>query len=166
MALAAIVRPIVHSADPRVPVTNVKTQTTDINQTINQEIVLARLATAFAVLALVIAGVGLYGTMAYAVARRTREIGIRMALGARQTVVMWMVLREVLVLTALGLFMSIPIARGTSRFVASFLFEMQPNDPRALAAAVATLLIAAAVAGYAPARRATRIDPTTALREE
>jgi predicted permease len=166
MDLASTVRPIVHAADSRVPVTNLKTQQGDIDQTINQEIVLARLATTFAAVALVIACVGLYGTMAYAVARRTREIGIRMALGARRTVVTWMVLREVIALTVLGLLLSIPMARGAARFVASLLFEMQPNDPRAVAAAVATLLLAAAAAAYAPARRATRIDPTAALRDE
>jgi hypothetical protein len=110
--------------------------------------------------------VGLYGTMAYAVARRTREIGIRMALGARRGLVIWMVLREVCVLAALGLAISVPIALGTSRLIESFLFEMKPNDPRALALAVAILLSAALLAGYGPARRASRVDPMIALRHE
>jgi macrolide transport system ATP-binding/permease protein len=160
------VRTIVHEADARVPVTNVKTQAADIDQTINQEIVFARLCSAFAILALVIACVGLYGTMAYTVARRTREIGIRMALGARRGLVIWMVLREVCVLAALGLAISVPIALGTSRLIESFLFEMKPNDPRALALAVAILLSAALLAGYGPARRASRVDPMIALRHE
>ena len=166
MRYVSAVREIVRAAEPRAPITNLKTQVTEIEQTINQEIVLARLGLAFAVLALVIACVGLYGTVAYAVARRTREIGIRMALGARRTAVTWMVLREACILTAIGLLISIPIARATSRFVTSFLFEMTPNDPGALAAALAALVAAALVASYGPARRATRIDPTTALREE
>ena len=85
------------------PVTNVKTQVAEIEQTINQEIVFARLCSAFAILALVIACVGLYGTITYAVARRTNDIGIRVALGARRGAVVWMVLREACVLTALGL---------------------------------------------------------------
>ena len=102
-----------------------------------------------------IACVGLYGTMAYTVARRTREIGIRMALGARRGSVIWMVLREVCVLAALGLAIGVPIALGTSRFIESFLFDMKPNDPRALALAVAILLSAALLAGYGPARRAS-----------
>ena len=162
----AAVRTIVREADARVPVTNVKTQAADIDQTINQEIVFARLCSAFAILALVIACVGLYGTMAYTVARRTREIGIRMALGARRGIVMWMVVREVCVLAALGLAISVPIALGTSRLVESFLFGMKPNDPRALALAVAILLGAALMAGYGPARRASRVDPMIALRHE
>jgi macrolide transport system ATP-binding/permease protein len=104
--------------------------------------------------------------MAYAVARRTRAIGIRMALGARRGIVIWMVLREVCVLAALGLAISVPIALGTSRFIESFLFGTKPNDPRALALAVAILLSAALVAGFGPARRASRIDPMIALRHE
>lgn len=163
---AAAVRHIVHAADARVPVTNLVTQAAEIDRTINQEIIMARLATAFALLALVIACAGLYGTMAYSVARRTRELGIRMALGARRGTVIWMVLRDVCVLTVLGLLISVPLARGASRFVESFLFQMQPNDASTMAAAMATLAAAALLAGYGPARRASRIDPTTALRHE
>ena len=160
------IRQIVHSADSRVPVTNVVTQTADINRLINQEIVMARLGTTFAILALVIACVGLYGTMSYGVARRTREIGIRVALGARRGRVVWMVMHEVILLTAIGLAISIPLARGTSQFVASFLFDMTPSDPRAITIALVTLVGAALLAGYGPARRASRIDPATALRDE
>jgi macrolide transport system ATP-binding/permease protein len=160
------VRQIVHDADGRIPVTNFKTQAADIDQTINQEIVFARLCTAFAILALVISCVGLYATMAYTVARRTNEIGIRMALGARRDVVIWMVLREVGVLAALGLAISVPIAAGSSRLIESFLFNIKPNDPRALALAVGILLSAALLAGYGPARRASRVDPMIALRHE
>ncbi len=159
-------RQIVRSADARVPVMNMKTQAADIDQTINQEIVFARLCTAFAVLALVIACVGLYATMAYTVARRTSEIGIRMALGARRPAVIWMVLREVCVLVAVGLAISLPIVMGTSRLLESFLFEMTPNDPRALTLAVSVLAFAALLAGFGPARRASRVDPMIALRHE
>ena len=162
----ATIRQIVHDADSRIPLTNVTTQAAEIDQTINQEIVLARLCTAFAILALVIASVGLYSTMAYGVARRTREIGIRMALGARRTAVVWMVLREVCILMVVGLVISVPIARATSRLIASLLFDMKPNDPRAIAVAVTVLLAAALIASYGPARRASRIDPMTALRHE
>jgi predicted permease len=166
LGYVAAVRAIVRGADARVPVTNIKTLAADIDQTINQEIVFARLCSAFALLALVIACVGLYGTMAYTVARRTREIGIRVALGAPRGRVMWMVLREVCVLAALGLAIGLPVARGASRFIESFLFELTPNDPRAVAIAIAILLGAAFVAAYGPARRASRVDPMVALRQD
>jgi macrolide transport system ATP-binding/permease protein len=162
----AAVRQIVREADGRVPVTNIKTQAADIDQTINQEIVFARLCSAFAILALVIACVGLYATMAYTVARRTNEIGLRMALGAPRGRVIWMVLREVCVLVAIGLAIGLPTALSTSRFVESFLFDMKPNDPNALALAASVLLSAALLAGYGPARRASRVDPMVALRHE
>src|SRR5262249_50835084 len=124
------------------------------------------LCTGFAVLALVIACVGLYGTMAYTVARRTGEIGIRMALGARRGAVVWIVLREVLVMAIVGLVIGMGWALGTSKLVESFLWGMKRNDPTALVLAVTILLCAAIVAGYMPARRASRIDPMVALRHE
>jgi predicted permease len=160
------IREIVRQADARVPVTNVKTQAAQIDQTMNQEIIFARLCTGFAVLALLIACVGLYGTMAYTVARRTGEIGLRMALGAQRGTVVWMVLREVLVMAAVGLAISVPAALVTSKYVDSFLFGVKHNDPGALALAIAVLMSAALLAGYVPARKASRIDPMTALRHE
>ena len=166
LGYVAAVRRIVHDADGRVPVTDVKTQAADIDQTINQEIVFARLCSAFAMLALTIACVGLYATMAYAVARRTGEIGVRLALGAGRGAVIWMILRDVCVLAGVGLAIGVAASVVTSRLVESFLFETQPNDPRAVAIAAAILLIAALAAGYGPARRASRVDPLTALRHE
>ena len=163
---AGAVRQIVHEADGRVPVTNLKTQAADIDQTINQEIVFARLCSAFAILALTIACVGLYATMAYAVARRTSEIGLRLALGAGRGSVIWMMLRDVCVLAAVGLAIGASAALSASRLVESFLFETTPNDPRAVALAAAILLLSALAAGYGPARRASRVDPLTALRHE
>jgi len=166
MRYAAAVRQIVHEADSRVPVTNLKTQAADIDQTINQEIVFARLCSAFAILALTIACVGLYATMAYAVARRTGEIGLRLALGAGRGTVIWMILRDVCVLAAVGLAIGISAAFAASRLIESLLFETKPDDPRAVALAAAILLTAALAAGYGPARRASRVDPLTALRHE
>jgi predicted permease len=160
------VREIVHQADSLVPVAEVKTQVAEIDQSINQEIVFAELGTGFAILALVIACVGLYGTVSYNVARRTGEIGIRMALGARRGSVVGMILRQVMAMAAVGLAAGVPVAFGASKLVASFLFGTKPNDPLALGAAVAILLSAAVLAGYAPARRASRIDPMVALRHE
>ncbi|HWC99488.1 MAG TPA: ABC transporter permease, partial [Candidatus Sulfopaludibacter sp.] len=156
----------VREADSRMPVMNVMTQAAEIDRTINREILFAKLCTGFAVLALLMACVGLYGTMSYGVARQVGEIGIRMALGAPRGAVVWMVLRRVLILAAVGLAISVPAALSASRLVKSFLFETQPNDPATLAAAGIVLVSAALVAGYVPARRASRIDPLTALRHE
>ncbi|MBZ5606442.1 MAG: ABC transporter permease [Acidobacteriia bacterium] len=166
LAYAADVRAIVHQADARVPVTNLGTQAAQIDDEISQQILFARLCTGFALLALAIACVGLYGTMSYMVARKTGEIGIRMALGARRGPVVWMVLRQVLVMAAIGLVIGFPVAYGLSRLVESLLYGIRPNDPAALAIAAATLIAAAVLAGYAPARRASRIDPIAALRHE
>src|SRR5579863_1055449 len=160
------VHEIVREADSRIPVTNVITQAAEIDRTISREITFAKLCTGFAVLALLIACVGLYGTMSYSVARQVGEIGIRMALGAQRGAVVWMVLRRVLILAALGLAISVPAALIASQLVKSFLFETQPNDPGTLALAAVVLLSAAILAGYAPARRASRIDPLAALRHE
>jgi predicted permease len=160
------IREIVHQADDRVPVAEVRTQAADIDRAINQEITFARLCSGFAILALAIACVGLYGSVSYSVARRTGEIGIRMALGAQRGSVLGMILREVLVLSAVGLAIGLATALATSKFVASFLYGMKSNDPLALTLAVATLLCAALLAGFMPARRASRIDPMTALRHE
>jgi len=113
-----------------------------------------------------IACVGLYGIMAYSVARRTSEIGIRMALGARRFHLIWMVLREVLVMAAVGLGIGLPAALGASQLVQSFLFQIKSNDPFALTLAAVSLLAAAVVAGYGPAWRASSIDPWMALRDE
>ncbi len=157
---------IVWQADSRIPVTNVVTQAAEIDRTISHEVMFAKLCTGFAVLALLIACVGLYGTMSYNVARQTGEIGIRMALGARRGAVVWMVLRRVLLLAAVGLAISVPAAFIASRLVKSLLFETQPNDPGTLVLAGVVLLSAAILAGYAPARRASRIDPLAALRHE
>ncbi|MBV9498025.1 MAG: ABC transporter permease [Acidobacteriaceae bacterium] len=157
---------IVHKADSRIPVTNVLTQAAEIDRTISQEVTFAKLCSGFAILALLIACVGLYGTMSYSVARQVGEIGIRMALGAQRGAVVWMVLRHVLLMTAVGLAISLPVALSASRLVKSFLFETQPNDPRTLALAGVVLLSSAILAGYAPARRASRIDPVAALRQE
>jgi ABC-type antimicrobial peptide transport system permease subunit len=160
------VRDLIQRADQRMPLSEVKSQSAGIDQSISQEIMFARLCTAFAILALAIACVGLYGAMSYRVARRTGEIGIRMALGAQRGRVVWMVLREVLLLAAAGLAISVPSAITTSKLVESFLFGMKPNDPPTLIGSAATLAIAAILAGYLPARNASRIDPMLALRHE
>jgi ABC-type antimicrobial peptide transport system permease subunit len=144
----------------------VVTQAAEIDRTISRELTFAKLCTGFAILALLTAWVGLYGTMSYSVARQIGEIGIRMALGAQRGTVVWMVLRRVLLLAAGGLAISVPAALSAFQLVKSFLFETQPNDPGTLALATVVILSAALVAGYAPAMRASRIDPLAALRHE
>ena len=166
LAYASTVRQIVRQADARIPVTDLSTQAGQIDQELSSQILFARLCSGFAGLALAIAGVGLYGTLSYDIARRTGELGIRMALGAQRSAVVWMVLREVLVLAGGGLAVGLPIALATSRLVASRLYQVKPNDPGALAAAVGIILSAALVAAYLPAYRASRINPMDAVRHE
>jgi macrolide transport system ATP-binding/permease protein len=166
LALSNAARQVVHVAGPQVPVGDITTQARRIEGTIVQERTFASLCTCFGALALIMACVGLYGSMAYAVARRTSEIGIRMALGAVRRRIIWMVLREVLVLAAFGLLIGFAGAWETTAFIKSFLFGLQPNDPLALSFSVAILIACALLAGYAPAWRASRIDPMTALRHE
>jgi len=166
LALANTVRRIVHEVGPKVPVADMTTQSRRIDQTISQERTFAQLCACFGGLALLMACVGLYGTMAYAVARRTGEIGIRMALGATRRRVIWMILREVATLSAFGLLVGIVAAYQTTAFLKSFLFGVKPNDPLAIGASVAILIACALLAGYLPAFRASRIDPMVALRNE
>jgi predicted permease len=166
MSLASSARRAVVEADPKVPVSSLISQSRVIDQTIGQERTFATLCTCFAVLAVLIACVGLYGSMCYSVARRTNEIGIRMALGARRTRLIWMVMREVVGMTAVGLAIGVPVAFAAFKFVESFLFQMKPNDPVALWLAGGILMLAALAAGYGPAWRASRIDPWVALRDE
>jgi ABC-type antimicrobial peptide transport system permease subunit len=166
LSAATAVRRIVHDASASVSIGEIATQAQRIDQTIAQQRTFADLGTCFALLALLIACVGLYGAMAYTVVRRTGEIGIRMALGAQRGGVIWMVLREVLAISAAGLLIGYTAARFTTHFVESFLYGLKPNDPLAIAAAIAILLAAALAAGYLPAWRASRIDPAVALRNE
>jgi ABC-type antimicrobial peptide transport system permease subunit len=137
-----------------------------VDGTVVRERMLAELSGVFGVLALVLACVGLYGTMSYAVARRTSEIGIRMALGARRGEMLWLVLRETLLLVALGVAIGLPASMAATRFLQDYLFELKPTDPATIGAAAMILAAIAVLAGYLPARRAARVDPLTALRYE
>ena len=166
LRVVTAVREIVRRADARVPVTHIQTQATMVEQTMTQEILFARLCSGFAILALAIACVGLYGTMAYTVARRTNEIGIRIALGATRGRVVWMVMRQVVIMGAIGLGIGLPTGWATLRLVKSFLYGIKVDDPSSIATAIVTMAIAVFVAGYAPALRAARIDPVIALRSE
>ena len=127
---------------------------------------MAQTASAFSVIALMLACIGLYGVMSHAVTRRTNEIGIRMALGARSQDVVRLVMREVALLVCLGTIVGLLAALATMRVVSNLLFELAPHDPPTIVCATLLLLIVAALAGYLPARRASRVDPLTALRWE
>ena len=159
-------RGVVQKHDPSVPVYDMKTLERQLDETLSTERLIASLSVAFGVLATVLAALGLYGVMAFTVARRTKEIGLRMALGARQWSVLWLVLREVLILLGIGLGVGVPCAYFLSRYVSSQLFGVTPTDAWTCAAAMAILGLAAAVSGFVPARRASTIDPITALRYE
>jgi predicted permease len=166
LAAVSAARELVRQADSRLPVTGITTQQRVVEQNVGQERTFATLCTGFAILALVIASLGLYGTMAYNVARRTGEIGIRMALGAQRRTVLWMMQREVLVLAAVGLAIGLPAAYLSATVVESFLFGVKGRDVLTMSVAPAVLLLAAIAAGWGPARRASKIDPMAALRED
>jgi ABC-type antimicrobial peptide transport system permease subunit len=137
-----------------------------VDNTLVRETMLAELSGIFGLVAVALAGVGLYGTLSYAVVRRTGEIGIRMALGADRGQMLFMVLRETLLLVAMGVAIGFPASLAAARLLQDYLFELTPEDPATLAGAALLLTAIAVFAGYLPARRAARVDPMTALRCE
>lgn len=161
---AAAVRRTVADIDSRLPILKVSTMREQVSGSINRQRTIATLSTVFGFLALLVAAVGLYGTIAYATLRRTREIGLRTALGAQSGDVLWMVLRQSLLLVGLGLACGLPLALASVRWIRSFLFGVGVVDPIALGAAILMLAGVGALSGYLPARRAARIDPMLALR--
>ena len=165
-ALAGRLRKVVQRADANLPVTGLKTMRVQIGESLFVERMVAALSAAFGFLATLLAAVGLYGVMSYAVSLRTREIGIRVALGAERRAVLFMVLKEVAILAALGVAIGLLSGYGLGRLVETQLFGLTARDPLTFATATATLLLAALLAGYIPASRATRVDPMVALRYE
>jgi predicted permease len=159
-------REAVRKRDAGLPIYNVTTMDQTIDEAVFTERMLAVLSAAFGLLATLLAAVGLYGLMSYTVARRTREIGIRIALGAERQAVVWLVLREVAMLVAIGLAIGIPASLGLSRLVSSQLFGLSPRDPLTLMLAVVVLAAVGGAAGYLPARRAAAVEPVRALRYE
>jgi predicted permease len=160
------VRRIVRQLDPNIPVYDLRTTTEQLDLSLRTERLVASLSTVFGALATLLAIIGLYGVMAYTVARRTREIGIRMALGAQQGNVIWIVMKEVLLLIGVGILAGIPLALGLGTLVRNQLFGLAPHDPITIAASTLALAAVAGLAGFIPALRASRIDPTHALRYE
>jgi predicted permease len=165
-AIAAAVQRTIHEIDRNLPISNVTTLDEQVARSYTNQRVVAQLSTFFGLLAVFLSAIGIYGLMSYVVSRRTNEIGIRMALGAARANVRWLVLREVLILVAIGVAIGAPVALLSSRLVASMLFGLHANDPFSLLAAVLVMLLIAALAGYLPARRASRVDPMVALRYE
>jgi predicted permease len=166
MSLVSAVRQAVAAVDANLPVAEMRTEREQIDRSLGSERMFATLVTMFGAIALVLAAIGIYGVMAFSVARRTPEIGIRMAIGAQRGDVQWLVLRQSLSLAALGVFVGIPSALELTSLVSKLLYGVKPNDPISLIGAVMVMIAVAGLAAWIPARRASRIDPMVALRNE
>ncbi len=157
---------VAQSVDRQIALSNVVPFREVVNRTLVSERLVAQVSIAFSVLALLIAAVGLYGVLAYSVARRRREIGLRIAVGAQPATIEMMFLTESLTLVAFGVAIGIPLAIVVTRLVSSMLFGLSPQDPASIGVALSALMIVAVAATYLPARGAARTDPLLALREE
>ena len=164
IAITSAAREAVRSVDDTLPIFDIRTQEEQILRSLERERLFARLATLLGAVTLLLSGIGLYGLLAYAVTRRTPEIGVRMALGAEKGQVRWLILRQSFALVAAGLLLGVPGAAFSSKFVESLLFGLTAADPRVLMASSLVMIAVSAAAAYVPARRASRIDPLTALR--
>jgi predicted permease len=160
------VRREVASVDRNLPIFRARTLRAQAEQSLLKERLLAMLSSFFGALAVLLVCLGLYGLMAYAIARRTSEIGIRLALGARRSNILWLVLRETLCLTLAGIALGVPLALAAAQYAKSLLFGIDTSDPLTIAVSIAVMIGVAALAGYLPARRALRVDPMVALRYE
>ncbi|HLY60127.1 MAG TPA: ABC transporter permease [Terriglobia bacterium] len=165
-AIIAEVRRAIGEVDRTLPVSYQSTLAQLVDRSVASQSLIAQLTTFFGLLAVFLACIGIYGLMTYAVARRTNEIGIRMALGAARSKVLWLVMRESLILVGIGLAIGLPAAVAGERLVSKMLFGLQPTDPLSIIGAATLLLAFAALAGYLPARKASLVDPMVALRYE
>jgi predicted permease len=165
-AMSSSIRDAVREVDSNLPLFAMKTQSQQVDESLAQERLFANLSSFFGVLALSLACIGLYGVMSYGVARRTNEIGIRMALGATGSRVTRMVMRETMLVVMIGVVIGLGTAVATTRLVAAMLFGLAPTDPVTILFAVLLMISVATFAGYVPARRASKVDPMIALRYE
>jgi predicted permease len=165
-AMFPALRAAVQSVDPNVPISDMLTLNDQIDRNLAIERLVARLAAAFGLAAGILVTAGLYGLLAFTVARRTREIGVRVALGARRRAVIWIVLREVLALVGMGALLAFPVAWGLSRYVQSQLYGVAPGDPIIAGGLLIALISVAVLAAFVPAQQALKLDPMVALRHE
>ena len=164
--VADAVQKTIHSVDRSLPISDVTTLDEQVARSITNQRVVAQLSIFFGLLAVFLSCIGIYGLMSYVVSQRTNEIGIRMALGAPQSNVRWLVLREIAFMVLVGIAIGVPATLAGGRLVTHMLFGLQDKDPVSIAVAVGVLLIVGLIAGYFPARRASRVDPMVALRYE
>jgi predicted permease len=165
-AAAPMVRDAIRQVDPKLPQFDITSLRQQLNGALQQEKLVAELVSFFGLLALLLACVGLYGVMAHGVVRRTKEIGIRMALGAERGRIVWMVMRETILLVLSGIALGVPAALGAAKLVSSQLFGLSPSDPFTLLVAATVLIAVASLAGLLPARKASKVNPLIALRYE
>jgi predicted permease len=165
-SMSAGITAAVAEVDPNLPVADLRTQMNQIDETLGSERLFTRLLVAFGAFALLLANLGLHGVTAFSVARRTSEIGVRVALGARHGDVLWLILRQVIGITLAGLALGVPAAIASTRLIRASLYGVEPADPASVAAAAALMATVAILAGFFPARRAARLDPLAALRTE
>ena len=164
--ISSAVQRTIHDVSRTLPITRVTTLDEQVARSITDQRLVAQLSAFFGLLAAFLCCIGIYGLMAYMVARRTNEIGIRMALGAERSMVRWLVMREVLVLVAIGVGIGLAVALAGGRLISNMLFGVRGSDPASMVIAVTVMLAVAVIAGYLPARRASRIEPMVALRYE
>lgn len=165
-ALIPSVNAVLHDLDPNLPMQKPMTQRAQFDESFSQARLFARLSIFFAVIAVLLVATGLYGTLAYRVGRRTSEIGVRMALGAQRRQVLWMILRESLLVSAAAILAGVPLTIGSARLMRSMLFGVQPGDMVSFAIALLGVILVALTASIIPARRAAALDPIVALRYE
>jgi predicted permease len=166
LAILPAVRKVVQQMDPNLPLMQPTTQRAQYELTISQQLLFARLAGFFGLLAVLLVATGLYGTLAYRVNNRTAEIGLRIAMGARWGQVVWMVLRDSLILTGIGVMVGVPVASQVAKALTSVLYGVKPDDAMTYSLAVGGITFVAIIASFIPARRAANVNPLSALRAE